>query len=48
MDATIKQFTDELKMLGTGGGDLFRHFIAQNKIYGFEVSGKSSGEARRL
>jgi uncharacterized protein YggE len=39
IDATIKQFTDELKSLGIADGARFVDFIAQNKIYGFEVAG---------
>jgi uncharacterized protein YggE len=44
MDATLKQFTDGLKSLGIGGDDLFVDFIAQNKTYGFEVTGDTARE----
>ena len=44
MDATITQFSGDLKTLGIGGDDLFVDFIAQNKIYGFEVSGDVARE----
>ncbi len=44
MDATITQFTDELKMLGIGDDARFVDFIAQNKIYGFEVEGNVARE----
>jgi uncharacterized protein YggE len=42
MDATVKQFTGELKSLGIGDNDLFVDFITQNKIYGFEVTGDTA------
>ena len=44
MDATLKQFTGELKSLGIGDSDLFVDFITQNKIYGFEVTGDVARE----
>lgn len=44
MDATLKQFTGELKSLGISGDDLFVDFITQNKIYGFEVTGDVARE----
>jgi uncharacterized protein YggE len=44
MDATIKEFSDELKPLGVVGDDLFVDFVAQNKIYGFEVTGDIARE----
>jgi uncharacterized protein YggE len=44
MDATINQFSGELKILGIGGDDLFVDFIAQNKVYGFEASGEVARE----
>ena len=44
MDATIKQFTDELNGLGIGEKARFVDFIAQNKIYGFEVAGEIARE----
>ena len=44
MDATIKQFTDELKTIGIAENARFVDFIAQNKIYGFEVTGEIARE----
>ena len=37
MDATIKEFTAALKELGIGDDDLDVDFVAQSKVYGFEV-----------
>jgi uncharacterized protein YggE len=39
MDAAIKAFSADLKPLGIGGDDLFVDFVAQTKVYGFEVQG---------
>jgi uncharacterized protein YggE len=44
IDATIKQFTDELKTLGVADDARFVDFIAQNKIFGFEVTGAIARE----
>jgi uncharacterized protein YggE len=44
MDATIKEFSDALRPMGIGGDDLFVDFVAQNKIYGFEVQGDIARE----
>lgn len=44
MDATLTTFSDQLKPLGIGGNDLFVDFVAQNKIYGFEVAGEIARE----
>ncbi len=44
MDATIKEFSDALRPLGVGGDDLFVDFVAQNRIYGFEVAGDIARE----
>jgi uncharacterized protein YggE len=44
MDATVKQFSDELKTLGIAEDARFVDFIAQNKIYGFEVTGEIARE----
>src|SRR5918912_1012600 len=44
MDATIKEFSGELKRLGIGGEDIYVDFAAQNKIYGYEVSGSIAKE----
>jgi uncharacterized protein YggE len=39
MDATVKAFSDGLKALGAGGDDLFVDFVAQNRVYGYQVTG---------
>ncbi len=44
MDTSVKQFTDELKMIGIADNARFVDFIAQNKIYGFEVTGEIARE----
>jgi uncharacterized protein YggE len=44
MDATLKDLTAVLKPLGLAGDDLFADFAAQNKIYGFEVTGDIARE----
>jgi uncharacterized protein YggE len=44
IDVTIKQFTDELKTLAVADDARFVDFIAQNKIYGFEVTGAIARE----
>jgi uncharacterized protein YggE len=44
MDATINEFSTELKRLGIGGDDIYVDFAAQNKIYGYEVSGSLARE----
>ena len=44
VDAAIKQFTDEVKTIGIGDGACFVDFIAQNKIYGYEVAGDIARE----
>jgi uncharacterized protein YggE len=44
MDAVVKQFSDELKTLGIADDARFVDFIAQNKIYGFEVTGEIARE----
>ncbi len=44
MAATVKAFSDDLKALGLGGDDVFVDFIAQSKIYGFEVAGNLARE----
>jgi uncharacterized protein YggE len=37
MDALIQEFSEALAQLGVAEDDLFVDFVAQNKIYGFEV-----------
>lgn len=44
MDATVKVFSDDLKSLGIGASDLFVDFVAQNRIYGFQVQGNIAQE----
>jgi uncharacterized protein YggE len=44
MDATTNQFAEELKQLGIGSEDIFVDFAAQNKIYGFRVTGAIAKE----
>ncbi|CAN5768304.1 hypothetical protein BH23PLA1_BH23PLA1_29460 [soil metagenome] len=44
MDATIEAFTGELEELGIDGEDLFVDFVAQNRIYGFEITGDIARE----
>ncbi len=42
--ATVKGFSDDLKDLGVGGDRVFVDFVAQNKIYGFEIAGDLARE----
>jgi uncharacterized protein YggE len=44
MAATVKAFSDDLRALGLAGDDVFVDFVAQNKIYGFEVAGNLARE----
>jgi uncharacterized protein YggE len=44
MDATVAEFSGELKQLGIGSEDVFVDFAAQNKIYGFQVTGTIARE----
>ncbi|MDQ1592525.1 MAG: hypothetical protein QOG71_3152 [Pyrinomonadaceae bacterium] len=44
MDATIGQFSGDLKRLGIASGDIFVDFAAQNKIYGFQLEGNVAKE----
>ncbi len=44
MDATLKAFTDAIKALGISGDTVFVDFIAQHKIYGFDVAGNIAKE----
>jgi uncharacterized protein YggE len=44
MDATVGEFSGDLKQLGIGGEDVFVDFAAQNKIYGFQVTGSIAKE----
>ena|SRR2546422_4088007 len=44
MDATVGEFLAELKQLGIGGDDVYVDFAAQNKIYGFQITGSIAKE----
>jgi uncharacterized protein YggE len=44
MDATLKSFTDDIQALGIPGDDVFVDFIAQHKIYGFDITGNIAKE----
>jgi uncharacterized protein YggE len=44
MEATVKELAGALKPMGVGDDDLFVDFVAQNKIYGFEVMGDIARE----
>jgi len=44
MEATIKAFSDELKMIGVKPEDLFVDLVVQNRVYGFEVTGNLARE----
>lgn len=43
-DAAIAAFTAELRSTGVGANDLFIDFVAQNRIFGFEVVGDVAKE----
>lgn len=44
MDATVKEFVAQVKKLGIGGDAVFVDFVAQNKIYGYTLSGDVAKE----
>ena len=44
MDSSVNGFANELKQLGITAGDTFVDFAAQNKIYGFQVTGAIAKE----
>lgn len=44
METTIKEFSGELDAMKVAGEDLFVDFVAQNKIYGYEVTGDIARE----
>lgn len=44
IDATIGEFSSKLKSLGVGRDDYYVDFAAQNKIYGFSVTGSIAKE----
>jgi uncharacterized protein YggE len=45
MDAVVAQFDGALKELGVGGEDIFVDFVAQNKIYGYDLTTKVEKDA---
>jgi len=44
MDATVGEFSGELRQLGISSENVFVDFAAQNKIYGFQVTGSIARE----
>ena len=44
MDATVSEFSSQLKQLGIGRDDFYVDFAAQNKIYGYQVTGSIAKE----
>lgn len=44
MDATLGPFTDAVKALGVAADDLFVDYVAQTKIYGFQIEGNIAKE----
>ncbi|HEX5706508.1 MAG TPA: SIMPL domain-containing protein [Pyrinomonadaceae bacterium] len=44
MDTTVAEFVAALKGLGVGANDTFVDYVAQNKIYGFELAGNVAKE----
>lgn len=44
MDATLKAFSADIQGLGIPAADVFIDFIAQNKIYAFDVTGNLAKE----
>lgn len=44
VDATIEEFSAELEALGIGEDERFVDFVAQNRIYGFKVTGDLAKE----
>jgi uncharacterized protein YggE len=44
MDASVKQFAEKLAALGITADDLFVDFVAQHKIYGFQLMGDVARE----
>jgi uncharacterized protein YggE len=44
MDANVKELSEALKALGVAGDDLFVDFAAQNRVYGFQVTGDVARE----
>ena len=44
MDATVKAFTDGAEATRRRGDALFVDFVAQNRVYGYEVAGDVARE----
>lgn len=44
MDATVREFTAALRQLGVQASDTYVDFIAQNKIYGYQIEGNIAKE----
>ncbi len=44
MDATVSQFSADLKQLGINSADVFVDFAAQNRIYGYQIAGNIAKE----
>lgn len=44
MDANVAEFIAALKSLGVNAGDTYVDYVAQNKIYGFELAGSVARE----
>lgn len=44
MEAVLKLFAENLQPLGIGEANLYVDFVAQNKIYGFEITGDLARE----
>jgi uncharacterized protein YggE len=44
VDETVKVFTDALKPLGVGADDVYADFIAQHKVFGYELAGEVARE----
>ncbi len=44
MDATLNVFTSDLKKLGVGPNDVYVDFVAQNRIFGYDIIGDLARE----
>jgi len=44
MDAAVRGFTDSIRQLGVAPDDVFVDFVAQNKIYGYELAERVARE----
>ncbi len=45
MDATVGEFSSQLKKMGIGQDDIYVDFAAQNKIYGYQVTNNVAKES---